>query len=328
MSLGRVLSLAGGVAIALLFLWLLLRDTETTALLAAFDGAQPVWVGLGIAAFFAGYAARIARWQRMLALENPSITWVASAGPFFISIAANNLLPFRAGDALRTFAFRRRLGVSAGPVLATLLVERLLDLLTLLAILAGAVLVTGLAVGGLIGIGVAGLVAVAGAALLVLLAPALFEPLPRGLLRLLGRLAPGLASAAQTQVDRVFGVLKHLAGRRAMIPLIGWSALAWGLEGCVFLCAALALPAMAEPLAAVVALPLGTLATLIPSTPGHIGTFDFFTAEAVALFGVPPSVAAAYALLVHAMLWVPPVLAGGLALLIAPPTGATAREES
>ncbi len=319
MSWRRALGVASGLAVAGLFVWLFARQVEAEALWAAFAGTSSGWVAVGVAAFFLGYAARIARWRRMLALENPDITWGACAGPFFVSIAANNLLPFRAGDALRAFAFRRRLGVDAGPVLATLIVERLLDLLTLLAVLAGALLLTGLDVSGILGLGLAGLLAVAGGVLAALLAPGLLEPLPRAVARAVGRLAPGIGAKLETLVARIFTILKALGRGRAMGPLLAWSGLAWALEGGVFVAAALALPALVEPAAAWLALPVGTLATLIPSTPGHIGTFDFFVAEAVKLVGEAPAAAAAYALLVHAMIWLPPTLAGGVALALAPP---------
>ncbi|HSC81948.1 MAG TPA: lysylphosphatidylglycerol synthase domain-containing protein, partial [Chitinolyticbacter sp.] len=62
-------------------------------------------------------------------------------------------------------------------------------------------------------------------------------------------------------------------------------------------------------------LPVGTLATLIPSTPGYVGTFDYFTVRAMTALGNGQVVATAYALLVHALLWLPPTLAGGAYLL-------------
>jgi uncharacterized membrane protein YbhN (UPF0104 family) len=72
------------------------------------------------------------------------------------------------------------------------------------------------------------------------------------------------------------------------------------------------------PQAAWLALPVGTLATLIPSAPGYAGTFDFFTAQAMALLGNPIAAATAYALLVHALLWLPATLVGGVLLLAYP----------
>ena len=109
-----------------------------------------------------------------------------------------------------------------------------------------------------------------------------------------------------------------------MLKLLGWSALAWMFEGCVFWFAALALPSVTEPQGAWLALPVATFATLIPSTPGYVGTFDYFTAWAMIQFGNAPAPAAAAAFLVHTLLWLPPTILGGAYLLSHPVRGITA----
>jgi len=50
----------------------------------------------------------------------------------------------------------------------------------------------------------------------------------------------------------------------------------------------------------------------LPGTPGHLGTFDFFAAEAMQAGGNAALAAAAFALLVHFVLWLPVTCAGGL----------------
>jgi uncharacterized membrane protein YbhN (UPF0104 family) len=113
-------------------------------------------------------------------------------------------------------------------------------------------------------------------------------------------------------------MLQHLAHGSTMIRLAFWSLTLWLAEGCVFWFSALAMPAIDAPLAGWLALPVSTLATLIPSTPGYVGTFDFFTVRAMTELGNNTGAATAYALLVHALLWLPPTLAGGLYLLLHP----------
>ena len=63
---------------------------------------------------------------------------------------------------------------------------------------------------------------------------------------------------------------------------------------------------------------MATLATLIPSTPGYIGTFDYFMTWAMIQLGNAPSPAAAAAFLVHTLLWLPPTIVGGAYLLSHP----------
>jgi hypothetical protein len=135
---------------------------------------------------------------------------------------------------------------------------------------------------------------------------------------LIARVAPDLGHRLLDELNKSFVTLQHLARGNTMIRLVSWSMLAWLAEGCVFWFAALALPSLVTPLAGWLALPVGTLATLIPSTPGYVGTFDFFTVRAMTALGNTLGAATAYALLVHALLWLPPTLIGGLYLLLHP----------
>ena len=59
----------------------------------------------------------------------------------------------------------------------------------------------------------------------------------------------------------------------------------------------------------------GTLATAIPSAPGHVGTFDWFAAQGLEAYGASAEVAIAFALTVHAVLWVSSTAAGLFCLL-------------
>ena len=306
-----------GVALTIVFAWLVVRHVDVAEVAHQLRGVSSDWVMVAISELILGYTLRIARWRRMLAIDAPGVSWRACAGPFLASFALNNVLPLRAGDVLRTFAFRRQLGCAPTVVLATLLVERLLDLLMVLALLGVALLAFGLDANALANVGGMGLVLAALTILLLLLFPRVFVPLARAVVALLGRVAPSVAGKIGGEVDKLFATLGHLSNGRIMMQLLALSLAAWLAEGLVFWCAALALSYLAVPEAGWLALPVGTLATLIPSTPGYFGTFDFFVARAMTLAGNELVAATAYALLIHLLLWLPVTLAGGAYLLVA-----------
>lgn len=318
MSARRLVHLGLGVALAAAFLWLVLRQISLDDIAGAFASADTALIVLAVAAFLAGYACRIERWRLMLVHDNPALRWTHCAGPFMGSVATNNVLPFRAGDVLRAFGFNRRLGTSAAASLATIVVERLLDLLMVTAFLGIALAWFGMSTSRLLGVGGAVLVCGAALILLVLLQPSLFKPLARAAVRLLSMRFPAAGRKAGAQVDKLFGALDHMAQGATMAALVGWSALAWLAEGIVFWLCALALPSVAQPLAAWLALPIGTLATVIPSTPGFVGTFDYFVMQAMAAPGNNAAAATAFALLVHTVLWLPPTILGAAYLLANP----------
>jgi uncharacterized protein (TIRG00374 family) len=320
MKTNKTLRLALGIALAVFFVWLMLRQIQPREIKHALRGATAIWIYAALCAFVVGYACRIERWRLMLVRENPDLTRLTCAGPFLASFAANNVLPFRAGDVLRSFAFNRVLGTSSGAVVATLFVERLLDLLMVLLLLGAVLALLGSEVASLAGLGGFLLLGLAAAIIVLLLFPKLFAPLLLALGRLTAHLAPQLGLKINQEISRSLVTLEHLATGSIMIKLIMWSLAAWTTEGCVFWFAALALPSITAPQAGWLALPVGTLATLIPNTPGYVGTFDYFIVRAVRELGNTAAAATAYALLVHALLWIPPTLLGGLYLVLRPAT--------
>ncbi len=307
-----------GFSLAVFFLWLIFRQLRFAEIQQAFTGAIPSWIIVALVAFAVGYSCRIARWHLSLRRDNPELRWWSCAGPLLASFAANNVFPLRAGDVLRAFAFNQKLGTTAGVVIATLFVERLLDLLMVLVLLGLALAFFGLDSHRFAGVGSVILILAGVAILIILLFPSLFRAVSLIFARMIERIAPKLGRKLHDEINNGFATLQHLSQGGIMIKLIAWSALVWLAEGCVFWFSALALPSVIAPLASWLALPVSTLATLIPSTPGYVGSFDFFTIRSMTELGNGTGAATAYAFLVHVVLWLPPTLSGGLYLLFHP----------
>ena len=318
MKTKKILRLIAGIALAALFLWLTLRQISLAETQHAFLGASFMWIAAALAVFAVGYSCRIKRWQIMLQADRSRLQWRSCAGPFLASFAANNVLPFRAGDVLRSFAFNQKLGTTSGVMIATLFVERLLDLLTVLIFLGVTLAFFGVESSRFARFGSAVLIVGGMMILVILLFPHLFRPALLAFGRTVERIVPTFGHKFLTEIDKSFMILQHLAQGSIMLRLAFWSFIVWLAEGCVFWFSALALPAISAPLAGWLALPISTLATLIPSTPGYVGTFDFFTVRAMTELGNNTEAATAYALLIHVVLWLPPTLAGGLYLLLHP----------
>lgn len=314
----RGVQFAVGVALAALFVWLILRDLDREVLVQAFRNPDWRWLALGFVFWTSGYAVRVLRWRAMLAVANPGLRFWRCAVPFLGSIAANNVLPFRLGDVLRCLAFSRWLAVDAGTVTATVLTERLLDLLTVLVALGLAILAFAPRDGafGLLGVGATALVGLAVLALGLLLMPGALRPLSRGVEGALRRASPAAADRLAGFSGPLISTLVMLSRGRKMLGLIAASALVWTFEGAVYWAVALAIPAIEAPSVAWLAMPVGTLATLLPSTPGYIGTFDYFAIAAAEAGGNSTAAATAFAVLVHAYFYVPATVVGGISLLV------------
>jgi uncharacterized protein (TIRG00374 family) len=317
MTAKRGLHLALSLSLAAYFSWLILRRIELAEIERAFKGTGLLWIAAALIAFTIGFSCRIERWRVMLSRDSPNLSWCNCAGPFVASFATNNVLPFRAGDALRSFVFNDRLRVSSGVVIATVFAERLLDLLTVLVLLGLAFGVFGMDTSRFFaGIGSAALIAAAALTLFMLLFPNCFAPIALALGRSFLFFSPKLGIRVLEEINKCLDTLRHLSQGNTMLKLIAWSLIAWLAEGGTYWFSALALPSITIPSAGWLALPVGTLATLIPSAPGYVGTFDYFSVRAMTELGNSMAAATAYALLVHAVLWVPPTIAGGLYLLL------------
>ena len=317
-----------GFVFAVFFVWLTARQIDLQEFSRAFTGSRPDRISLAFITFTIGYGCRVSRWHIMLLRDNPKLHWKNCAGPLLASFAANNVLPFRAGDLLRAFAFNGRLDISKGTSLATLFVERILDLLMVFLLLGCAIIFFGLDINRFAGIGALSLLFVSLVLLAVLLFPAFFSPFVHFLTAFPVKWYPKFGKKLQKEIDNALATLQELSRAAIMGKLVAWSMAAWLAEGCMFWIAAGALPKITFPAAGWLALPVGTLATLIPSAPGYVGTFDFFTMKAMVTLGNSESASAAYAILVHLLVWLPPTAAGGLYLVLYPTKPVVKKKDS
>jgi glycosyltransferase 2 family protein len=123
--------------------------------------------------------------------------------------------------------------------------------------------------------------------------------------------------------DQLTASLALLRSPGRAARLLGLSLVAWLLEGAVFACVVWSLHLPVAWPAPWLSLAAATLATLLPSSPGYVGTFDYFASVGLRAYGAPAAGATAFALLTHLMLWLPITIAGLLALLLS--RGATTR---
>jgi uncharacterized protein (TIRG00374 family) len=310
---GRLLA---GLAVAVLFIALLGRGVDWSDVRQVLAGAEWPLLLLGLLALTADMAARIARWWLMLRVADPDLRLITCIRPFLGSLALNNTVPLRAGDVVRVFGFRHALRAPTAHVVGTLVLERMLDLLVLLAILFGTVLGTSgvLPRSFVVAAGTAGVVAVMALLAITLMPATITGVIQRLVVRLFsGRSWLPRASQAVAQLTESLALLRS-PGRA--FRLLGLSLIAWMLEGAVFACAAWSLHIEVPWAAPWLSLAAATLATLLPSSPGYVGTFDYFATLGFTAYGASAAQATAVALLTHLLLWLPVTVAGFLALIV------------
>jgi uncharacterized protein (TIRG00374 family) len=123
------------IGISLLFLWFAMRQINFQALLLALRDARWIWILPAVAAISLMLLIKSWRWQIMFRPEHrvpfDSVLTAESAG-----YLASNVFPGRAGEAVRLVLLAsEQPEVGAARVLSTIVLERLLDTLSLLVLL-------------------------------------------------------------------------------------------------------------------------------------------------------------------------------------------------
>lgn len=301
-----------GLGVSAICLTLLLIRVDRHDLAEAVRGVQPGWLLPALLLLAAALWVRAARWAVILRPVR-AISTAGAASLLVIGYAANNVLPARAGEVVRSVLFQRRHGGSALTALATIVVERVFDG-AVLAVFLAAVLAGGTTSGPL-----RALALIAGAAFTaLLLGLAALSAWPRGVRALIDRvlgLAPGrLHARLGSLAARFLDGLVMVRGLRTWALVLVLTALSWTLEAACYWAAGEAFGLGLAPWAYLGICAAANLAIAAPSTAGGIGPYEFFAREVAVALGVAGALATAYALVLHAVVLIPVALAG-IALL-------------
>lgn len=293
------------MALFAVFLW----SQDLRQLGAALATVEPLWIAPAVAVYFIGVWLRAARW-RLLMLPFAEVRTERLFRIILIGFAVNNVLPLRLGELVRTFLLRRSHGVPIASTLATVLIERLLDVFALCGILT-AVLLFAQPRGWLLAVaGTAATITAGGVVglLIVLVVPrSLLERLFGFGVGIAGRIHRRLGNLAASIVDG----LRVLEDGRALLAIVPLSITCWAAELGLYYFLALSLNVDAGMFGLAAGMVIANLATVLPSPPGYVGTFDIaLQLTLTESFGVPEATAGAFTLLTHAVLLVPVVVAG------------------
>ena len=296
-------------------LYWVLRDTSIGEITSHLRRARPAPLVLAVALATATFVIRAIRWHTLLRRPDggpvpPMALWHATA----VGFMANNTLPFRLGEVIRSYAVGRLGGVSLASGLSSIAVERALDLLTLVGLLVFALFRSGIPgeteIRGsrldALALRAAALCAVIFlAALGVVLFPRLAERIIRRLVPF-----PRLADRLVTLIEALRAGLQVLRDPRRLLTAATWSLALWLVNAASFFVAFAAFGIQVDFAGALLVQTLLAFGVAAPSTPGYFGVFELVTAAALALFGVPYSLGVAYGATYHVTTFVPIVLLG------------------
>jgi len=305
-----------GLAITIVSVWIVVRGIPIGEVVAAMQRVNFWTLLLASAPFYVlSVYLRALRWRHLTdpvaKIETSTLFRAASIG-----FLANNLLPLRMGEIIRSVTLANEAGVSRSAILGTVVIERVLDVVAVLLLAAVSLSWVGAQsdAAGILQEGSILLLPVALAPLAVLFALRVApEPLIAFALWCL-RPAPTRAAELAERVLRGFGDGLGALGRGGHLVWIAvYSVLIWlvastgpiligfwafGPEVVDFASPREALLTSWVLLAAV------GVAVALPSAPGFIGPYQLAFQAVLVRFGVEPAAALAMGVLVWAAFWI------------------------
>jgi glycosyltransferase 2 family protein len=310
-----VLALAVGL-IALFF-----RQVDLWRVASDIVRARPEWLALSLAMSTLKLAIQALRWQYLLEPLGHT-SFMSAFRATAVGFAASSILPARAGEVIRPYFLARtekhQERMTATGAFATIILERLLDVLTVLVLLASYVFVFGRDLERtnpmmFVGLKWAGGTAAVGSvgALVVLFVLAGDPERLRRTMERLERVLPSTFAGLVARIAEKFA--RGLAAIRRpsrLLVAIAWSFPVW-LSICVGIWAAAVAFQIAVPFTgSFLILALLVLGVAVP-TPGAVGGFHAaFRYGATTFFAAPDDAAVGAAIVLHLFSIVPSLLLG------------------
>jgi uncharacterized membrane protein YbhN (UPF0104 family) len=265
-------------------------------------GDALAWIATAIGLYVLATLVRAERWHQILEHTGVTSQRIDCYALTTVGYMGNNVLPARAGEALRVVLLAPRCGASKRTVISSIVAERLLDVIALMAIF---------------------LVTVYG-----VLSTAEVLPTRRPLLVTALGICVLVAGAIAIWVlrshdffERVRNWLRPLADApRALLAPWGLVLLAgtfvlWTLEATVYWSVARAISMDISISGALYLVALTNFVAALPAAPGSLGTFDAAVAWGANRLGAAGSVALSYVILIRFVLYVPITIVGLVVLV-------------
>jgi uncharacterized protein (TIRG00374 family) len=307
MSRASIVRAVIGGAISIVALVLVLGGADLARTGDILRTADLRWVALATVLVSLDLAFRALRWQRLIR-PIARVRYPSMLGYLLVGYLANNILPARLGELVRSHYLGDREGISRASALGTVVVERVVDLVAVVGIASVALLL--LSVRGVIGNAVLLGAAVTGLFLIVLAVGIVAHRLP-GLdrIRALVERYPRVRDLARSLQDGLSVAARpRTIGEAVLVSVVSWTM------------AILALAAVGQSLgvqltiaqAALIASGVA-LVSAVPAGPSNLGTFELAAQELGKAVGVSPAPALALGILIHVLILLVTSIGGAIA---------------
>lgn len=301
-----------GFGVSAVLLVLVFRNTDWQNVWAAFRQAHRGLLGLSVVLTALGLWVRARRWAVLFwPLRDLDVS--ALLDSVNVGYLANNVLPARAGDVVRSYLASEWENVSLPHALSTTVFERLLDSVLLLLLFFGLFPFLPISPGAArlgVAIGAVLLVVLLGLTLVAWRQAEAEALLARGF-----ALFPWLDSRRwASRLVELLTAFTIVRTPRVLAAVLAWSVVVWGNAVLVYWLILRAFALDVSPAVAALAIVAAALGLAAPSAPAGVGTFEGAVLGALLVVGIEGDVARSAVITLHAVNFVTLSLAGVLSL--------------
>ena len=301
-----------GLVFSFVFMGLVALKVDWQEVLRSVRQANGAWLLAGILLTLTTYLLFAVRW-RLIARKAFPLRTRDAFSYIMIGYLANMVMPLRLGDVSRGVLTARKTGAGTMTVLATMALERILDVATILAF----ALLVSFKMSIPAPIRVAALSFAWAMAVAILLAFSLLllpESLKEKLLAMGDRMPQRPVTFARSMVRQFKAGIGSLLDTPLLTGCLACSGLAWAVFAGANLSFLYAFSFDLPWQAAVFLLVVVNLGSAIPSSPGFIGVYHYLVVLALSVWAIPKSAALGYALATHGLTLMLYLTIGGLCL--------------
>ncbi|KPJ56427.1 MAG: hypothetical protein AMJ42_05320 [Deltaproteobacteria bacterium DG_8] len=288
-----------GLLVGSLFIWLAFRGTDIEGIKSSFKAANYLYLIPIVFLTIIILMLRSYRWGVILEplekIDQWSLFSITAVG--FMAIV---LLPVRMGELARPYLISQKSTIKMGSSLATVVVERIFDMLTLLMVLLLILMMVKLP--AWIFRSVCSILLIVIPLFLVLIFLAVKREVSvKSIDRIIGKLPKTLSSRLMRSLHSFLDGLQILPDLKKTFYLASLSLLIWSLVGLSTYILFLSFESMLglSLAAAYVVLVITALGVTLPTAPGFIGNYHFSCVLALSLFGIPKTDALTFAILLN-----------------------------
>lgn len=307
----RIVLLLAGLVISVASLYFAFQGFDLGGVWDAMIRMQLLWFALLIVPFVLTFMTKVWRWRTMFYPDEARVP----TGLLFNTLMISYIpLPFRAGEVARGLITSARSGIPAPRVFSTIVVEKVLDILTLLILLGVSlpfVEVPPNLQGPAITLGI-GVIVIA----LVLLSLVLKPDIARVIARFSASKLPArFGRRIETATDQALQGFAPMSNPAVAVRIVLWSLATWLVNMVTVYLLLRAFNIEVSPMAAAVLVVVTNLSMAVPAAPGSLGTFELAVVTVLQALGQSKEVSQSFAILYHFIGLAPVAIMGIIAVI-------------